>query len=225
VSLVCDGRRRFKSAAKPSRDLEGAVLELRFKNRHEFSLPVDNVSNRRSDVVPFPQPARASMPRPPSSSDLFATGMVQSFARIGFEGIHDFFRACFSLRNSVNTSASHMRGQERPLAMRANLSNRREYRETACRVQQVGRLVHRIAFARRARIVRLNRAMSGDIMVPIHGTALVAMEMRAIAGERDQVRHVSSFYTAPSRSRLGKARSRFGKARSRLDNSDQDAFR
>jgi hypothetical protein len=47
-------------------------------------------------------------------------------------------------------------------------------------------------------------------VVPIHGTGFVAVQMGAVAGERNQVRHARSFYTAPSRSRLGKARSRLG---------------
>jgi hypothetical protein len=48
-------------------------------------------------------------------------------------------------------------------------------------------------------------------VVPIHGTGFVAVQMGAVVRERNQVRHVRLFYTAPSRSRLGKARSRLGR--------------
>jgi hypothetical protein len=50
--------------------------------------------------------------------------------------------------------------------------------------------------------------MSRNVVVPIHGTGFVAVHMGAIPGERNQVRHRTSVYTARSRSRLGNGRSR-----------------
>jgi hypothetical protein len=58
--------------------------------------------------------------------------------------------------------------------------------------------------------------MPRNVVIPIHGTRFVAMHMRSIAGERNQVRHRRLLYTASSRSRLGSARSRIGSARSRI---------
>jgi hypothetical protein len=58
--------------------------------------------------------------------------------------------------------------------------------------------------------------MSMNVVAPIHGTGFVAVQMGAIARERNQVRHVGVFYTAPSRSRLTGTRSRLGKKPSRL---------
>ena len=108
----------------------------------------------------------------------------------------------FRLDNNMNVVRPNVRCKERPLAMRANLSYGIQYRRAAERAQYVGGLVHQIPFVRCPIRVGFQRAMSRDVVVPIHGTGFVAVQMRTIAGERNQVRHARSFYTAPLRSRL-----------------------
>jgi hypothetical protein len=99
--------------------------------------------------------------------------------------------------------------------MRANLPDCVEYRTTAGLVQHIRILIHQLSLARCTPWIGRQGAMSGDVVVPIHGTGFVAMQMRTIAGERDQVRHRRLFYIAPSWSRLVSERSRPGRARLR----------
>jgi hypothetical protein len=196
----------------PSRDRssacrKGAVpLLLCDPNRHRLPLLRHHVSNRRPNIVPIPQPARALMPRPSLSIWSIYAALVQSSARLRFEIVHHFFGSGFGLYDGVNVVRSRVRGQKRPSPMPADLPYRIHYRTTAGRVQQIRSLVHQSALVARTRRIGLNQAMSRNVVVPIHGTGFVAMQMRAIARERNQVRHAASFYPAPSRSRLGRGR-------------------
>jgi hypothetical protein len=187
-----------------SRDREGAVC-LRHKNRHRLPLLLNHISDRCSNVIPIPQPARTSVPSPSFSIRFVRANTVQPPGRIGFEVIHHFLGSRFSLDNGVDVIGPHMRRQKRPLAVRANLSNRTEHRPTATRIQKVRRLVHQFSLARCTYLVGPNHAMPRNVVAPIHGTGFVAVQMGAIARERNQVRHVGLFCTAPSRSRLGGA--------------------
>jgi|HubBroStandDraft_1064217.scaffolds.fasta_scaffold207223_2 hypothetical protein len=193
-----------------SRDREGAVC-LRYKNRHRFPLLLNNIPDGCSNVVPIPQPTRTSVPRPSFSIRLVRARAVQSPARIRFEVTHHLLGSRFSLHNGVNVIGPHMCRQKRPVAVRTDLLYRIEHCVAARRIQQKRNLVHQVALARYTRLVGLNHAMSRNIVVPIHGTGFIAVQMGAVARERNQVRQVRSFYTAPSRSRLGKARSRLGR--------------
>jgi hypothetical protein len=200
-----------------SRDREGAVrLPFRFKNRHRLPLAVHHISNCRSDIVPIPQPSSATVPPPSLSIRPVRAPLVQSPARIRFEVIHHFLGFRVRVYHRMNVSRSYMRRQKRPVTVQANLTDRAQHRTAVGRIQQIRSLIHQMPLVRCTRRVGLNRAMSMNVMVPIHGTGFVAVQMGAIARERNQVRHARLFYTAPSRSRLGRTRSRLGRTRSRL---------
>ena len=217
-----------------NRDREGAVsLCLCNKHRHRFPLLLDHIANCSTNIVPVPQPPRASVPRPSLSPRAARANLVQSPACIRFEIVHDLFGFRFSVHYHVNMSAPHMCRQQGPMAMRTNPLDRIQYcGPPRLIVQQVRRLIHQVALVCHARRVRIKSPMSRNAVVPIHGTGLVAVQMRTIARERNQVRHVNSFYTAtsnlkprasasrakfptPSRSRLGKPQSPVGRERLR----------
>jgi hypothetical protein len=192
-----------------SRDREGAVCSrFRDKYRHRLSLLLDNISDRCGNIVPIQQPPRATMPRPSLSIRPVRAGLVQSPARIRFEIVHYSFRLGFSFDNNMNVVRSYMGCEKRPLAMRTHLLNRTKYCCAAERVKYVRSLVHKIPLVRYPLRVGFHHTMSRNVVVPIHGTGFVAVQMRTVAGERNQVCHRRPFYTAPSRSRLIRVRSR-----------------
>jgi hypothetical protein len=192
-----------------SRDREGAVsLQLRHPNRHRLPLPFNHIPSCCANIFPIQQPSRASMPRPTFSLRPIHAIFVQSPAGIGFEIAHHLLRLRVGVYDCMNVRGPNMRRQKRPVPMRANLPDRLQDHTTGGGVQQVRRLGHQIALARCTLLIGLNQTMSRYVVVPIHGTGLVAVQMRTIAGERNHVRHARIFYTAPSRSRLSKRRSR-----------------
>jgi hypothetical protein len=193
-----------------SRDREGAVC-LRYKNRHRLPLLLNHISDGCSHVIPIPQPTRTSMPRPSFSITPVHAVLVQSPAGIGFEVVHHLFGPCFRLHDGMDVIRAHVCGKKRPFAVRASLLYRAEHRATVRRIQQIRTLDHQFTLARCTDLIGLNHAMPKNVVVPIHGTGFVAVQMGAIARERNQVRHVRLFYTAPSRSRLGRAAWRLGR--------------
>jgi hypothetical protein len=205
------------SRAVPSRDREGAVsLRLPHEHRHQFSLLLDNIPNCCSNSIPIPQPPCTPVPRPSLSIRFAGVDLIQSPTGIRFERVHRQFGFCLSLDNHMNVIGAHVRSQQRPVSMRANFSYRVQHGATPRSVQHVRSLVHQLAFARCTRLIVLLQPVSRNVMVPIYGTGFVAVHVSAVARERNQVRHARLFYTAPSRSRLGRGRSRLGRGRSRL---------
>jgi hypothetical protein len=208
--------RTIPTRTKPSRDREGAVpLHLRYKNLHRLPLPFHYVSNRRSNVVPIPQPPRTSVPRPPLSIRSVRLRLVQSPACVRLEITHHLLRFRVCLHHCMNVICPYVRRQKCPSAVEADVLYHTKHRVTAGRVQQIRSLVHEIALARCTRQIGIKHAMSRNVVVPIHGTGFVAVQMGAVARERNQVRHRRLVYTAPSRSRLGRMRSRLGSSRHR----------
>jgi hypothetical protein len=198
-----------------SRDREGAV-RLSLKHRHRLALSINHVSNRRHDVIPVSQPSRASVARPSLSIRVIVAGQIQLPTRIRFEGVHRPLRLRLGIHDYVSMGGPHVGRQKRPVTVRADLLYRPQHGITTGRVQNIRSLIHQIALTRCARRVSLDSAMSGNIVVPIHGTRFIAVQMRTIARERNQIRHESLFYTAPSRSRLNRARSRLTRRLLRL---------
>jgi hypothetical protein len=192
-----------------SRDREGAPsLRIRHKHRHRLTLSVNHISNRGRNIVPIVQPKRTPMARPAFSIGTVRAGLVQTPASVRFESVHYFLRLRIRFHQRMNVVRAHMRRQKRPSPIRTNLLDRVHDRAPGESIQEVRRLIHQIVHTRCAPRIRLNSAMSRNIMVPIHGTGLVAVQMRTTARERNQVRHARVFHTAPLRSRLGRTRSR-----------------
>jgi hypothetical protein len=186
-----------------SRDREGAGSKLPYKHRHWLSLPLHNISNRCRNLIPMRQPSRAAVPRPSLSIRWFLVGLIQSPTRVGFEGIHDFFRFLLGLDNCVNMGGAHVRSEKRPAPMQANFSDGFEHFTSGGGIQFIASLIHEMALARYPGRAGLKSSMSWDNVVPVHGTRFAAVQMRAIAGESYQVGQTRIFYPAPSRSRLG----------------------
>jgi hypothetical protein len=181
-----------------SRDREGVVsLRLRHPNRHRLPLFFNHIPNCCGNVFPIEQPTRTSMPRPTFSLGSIHGTLVQSAARIGFEIAHYLFWFRFGIYDCMNVRRPNMRRQKRPFPMQANLEYRIQHCATTAGVQQVRRLVHQIALAKCTLLISLNQAMSRNVVVPIHGTGFVAVQMRTIAGERNQVRHARHFIPLP----------------------------
>jgi hypothetical protein len=198
-----------------SRDREGAV-RLSLKHRHRLALCINHVSNHRRDVIPVSQPSRASVARPSLSITVVGADPIQLPTSIRFESVHCPLRFRLGFHDYVSMGGPYVGRQKRPVTVRANLLYRPQHGITTGRVQEVWSLIHQIAPTRYARRVSLESAMSGDIVIPIHGTRFIAVQMRTIARERNQIRHESLFYTAPSRSRLNRAPSRLTSGRLRL---------
>jgi hypothetical protein len=106
--------------------------------------------------------------------------------------------------------------QQSPSAIRGNFAYSIKHRTASQAVQHVRLLVHQAALMCGPPRIWLKSAVSGNIVVPIHGTRFVAVQMRSIAGEGDQVRHRTSVYTASSRSRLIGGTFNTASSRSRL---------
>lgn len=154
-----------------SRDREGAVSpRFRYEHRHRRALLLDYVSNCSPYIGRLEQPSRAPMPRPSVSVLDADSAFVQASAGEGFEIVHDFFRLCFGLDDDVNARHSYMYGQERPLAIQTNLSNRDQHNPSTLRAQEVRGLVHQFALKGGARCIRVQSAVTGNIMVPVDGT-------------------------------------------------------
>jgi hypothetical protein len=206
-----------RDCALPSRDRKRAVpLLLVHPNRHRLPLSLNHITNSCGNLLPIPQPTRTAMSRPPFAIWPLRTNVAQLPACVRLEISHHLLRLGVRFHHYMDVVGPHMRRQQRPGSMQANLANRIQHRTAGDCIQQVRPLIHQIALARRTRPIAFNQSMSRNIVVPIHGTGFVAVQMRTIAGERNQVRHTRLFYTALSRSRLGKERSRLGKERSRL---------
>jgi hypothetical protein len=184
-----------------SRDRKGAV-PLSFKHGHSLTLSIHHVPNRSGNILPVPQPKRTSVPRPSLSIGVFRSQLIQSPARIRFEGVHHILGFRFCVHNRMNVSHSYMRRQKRPAPVQANLVDRLQHGTPGAGVQQVWSLMHQVALPHDALGISFQCAISRNIMVPVHGTRFLPVQMRTIARERNQVRHAKLFYTAPSRSRL-----------------------
>jgi hypothetical protein len=191
-----------------SRDRKGAV-PLAFKHSHSLALSIHYVPNSSCNILPVPQPKRTSMPRPPLSIGGLPSHPVQSPTRIRFEGVHHQLRLRVCVHHRMNVSHSYMRRQKRPVPVQANLVGRLQHGATGAGVQQVWSLMHQIALERNTRRISFQCAISRNIMVPIHGTRFLPVQMRTIARERHQIRHANLVYTAPSRSRLTGTQSPF----------------
>ncbi len=192
----------------PSRDREGAIsLRLRHPNRHRLPLPFNHIANCSINVVPIPQPACTSMSRPPLSIRTVGTALVQSPARVGFEITHHPVGFRIGVYNCMHVRGPNVPRQKGPVPMRANLPYSVQNCVTFGSIQQVRSMLHQVALARSTLPIGLQQTMSRNIVVPIHGTRFISMQMAAMARERNQVRHERSFYTASSRSRLGRNRS------------------
>lgn len=197
-----------------SRDREGAVPSLTHKHCHRFTLPLNDISNRRSNIIPIPQPSSAAMSCP-TFSVVRAYSMIQPSARVCLERIHCYFWFDLCFDHDMHMRHPEMRCQQRPATNRTHFADRIQHCQAGHRIHHEDRLLHEIPLPGRTSYIGFECTMSRNTVIPIHGTRFVAMHMSAVAGERDQVGHASLLYTAPSRSRLSREQSRLSSAPSR----------
>jgi hypothetical protein len=196
-----------RTAALPSRDRQGAVSlrrvrpsqpnRIRYEHRHRLALPLHDVSNRFANVPVSPQPARAAMPSPVPSMRRIKD--VQPPARVSLEVVQDLFRQHFRFDDDMHVVRANVRGEQHPAAMRANLPQRIEDRRSRVVVEQTPGLTHLAFRCPGTNRIGLQQSTSHAVVQPVYGTGLVAMQMSAVADERDQVSHIQQIHRSLTR--------------------------
>ena len=156
-------------------------------NFHGFALPRDDVVDGFLDIFILPQPARAAVARPTLSIRLIDPLTVQVAARIRLESVHDFLGSNLRFDHRVNMIGSHMCCPQAPAKVQTDFAESIEYCRTAVLVEQIGHLVHLLAFYRDAFGIGFRHPRSGHIVVPVDRTGFITVQMRPIASESDEV--------------------------------------
>src|SRR5262249_54947689 len=155
----------------PSRDREGAEYSpskvVGNKHSHGFALTFDDVVNGLLYILVLPQPARASMPRPPFSVWSIASSSVQLAAGVGLKFVQDSLGSDLTLRlhNRVHMVGSHVRRQQAPTAVGTMLPQCGEHGCSALVVKRIGLLKHSSAFRNDAFRIGIQQTTSNQIMV------------------------------------------------------------
>jgi hypothetical protein len=150
----------------------------------------------------LPQPARAAVARPTLSTQLIDPQTVQVAARVRLESVHDFLGSNLRFHHCVNVIGSHMCCPQAPATVQTDFAESIEYCRTAVSVEEIRRLVHLQAFHRDTFGIGFRQPASGHIVVPVDGTRFIAVQMRPIASESNEVPHSGRAVTAPLQSRL-----------------------
>jgi hypothetical protein len=149
-------------------------------NFHGFALPRDDVPDGFLDILILPQPARAAVARPTLSIPLIDPQTVQVAARVRLESVHDFLGSNVRFHHCVNVIGSHMGCPETPATVQTDLAESIEHCRTAVSVEEIGRLVHLLAFHRDTFGIGFRQPASGHIVVPVDRTGFIAVQMRPI---------------------------------------------
>jgi len=147
------------------------------------------------------------MARPTLSIRLIDPQTVQVAARVRLESMHDFLGSNIRFHHRMNMIGSHMCCKQAPAALQTNLPQSIEDRRTAVPVEQIGHLIHLLAFHRDAFWIGFCHPGSGHVVVPVDRTGFITVQVRPIASERDEVPQSEPVVTAPLQSRLGQPRS------------------
>jgi hypothetical protein len=158
-------------------------------NFHWFALPRDDVQDGFLDVLIFPQPARASVARPALPIQPIDSQAVQVAARIRLESVHDFLGTNVRFHYCMNVIGSHMCCAEIPATVRTDFAESVEYCRAAVLVEEIGRLVHLPAFHRDTLWIGFCEPASGYVVASVDRTGLIAVQVRPIASESDEVSH------------------------------------
>ncbi len=91
------------------------------------------------------------------------------------------------LHDDMNMVRPHVRRPQRPTAMQTNLSQRAQHNHSSVSIEKILRLIHLSALHRDTLCISPRESASKHIMVPVNRAGFVAMQMRPIAGEGNQV--------------------------------------
>ena len=97
---------------------------------------------------------------------------------------------------------SHMCCPETPAIVQTNFAESIEYCRTTVAVEQIGHWVHLMAFHRDTFGIDVRQPASGHIVVPVDRTGVLAVQVRPIARESNEVSHSRRAVTASLQSRL-----------------------
>jgi hypothetical protein len=86
---------------------------------------------------------------------------------------------------------------ETPATVQTDLAESIEHCRTAVSVEEIGRLVHLLAFHRDTFGIGFRQPASGHMVVPVDRTGFLAVQMRPIASESNEVPHNGRAVTAP----------------------------
>jgi hypothetical protein len=142
----------------------------------------------------FPEPSGTPVARPPLSIRIFKSGAAKIPASIRLEIVHDLLGPDVGFHKHVLVIGQ----QADPPAVRTYVMESLKHSSPATLVQKIWRLVHQLALS--IGVVRMGWQQPGSrqIVVRIDGTRFLAMQVRAIAGEGDEVPHGRWFWNLRS---------------------------
>ena len=128
------------------------------------------------------------MPRP---TFLIRSVPIQIPARICFKIRHHSFRSSIRIDNRMHVVASHVCSQQIPTAKTTDLLKRMQNHLPPVSIQNIQRMCHRPLFSGSQLGIGLKEPSSRLIMIAVHRSALIPVEMIAIAGKRNEISHRS----------------------------------
>jgi hypothetical protein len=127
------------------------------------------------------------MPRPSFSIRSVAIQPVELPAGIRFEFVHESLRSNAGFHDRMHVVASHVRSQQSPTAVGAMPPQSCQDGRPAVLVQPVWRLWHPLTLLRVALRIWLQQAASRQIVMPVHGARLRAVQVSAVARESNEI--------------------------------------
>jgi len=91
----------------------------------------------------------------------------------------------------MHVIAPHMRGQQIPTAVPADLFEHLKHDRAAVAVQFIRGVIHATAFRCGALWIGLQQSASKQIVMTVYGTRFITVKMRAVAGKSNEVPHGS----------------------------------
>jgi len=129
------------------------------------------------------------MTRPSSAAHIVQAGLIQTAARVRLEIVHHPFGRRFRLYYQMNMIRTHVSGEQIPFVPRTPLPYSSQDDRAARSVQAVRRLTHSNRFRQHASVVESHQRRARQVVPSVNRASLLAVEMAAIARERDQIRH------------------------------------
>jgi hypothetical protein len=83
----------------------------------------------------------------------------------------------------------HVGGQQVPAAMETDLPHGFKHHSPAVPVEQIRRLIHALTLRREPLWIGIHQAASGLIVVTIHRTGFIAVQVITVAGKGNEVGH------------------------------------
>ncbi len=87
----------------------------------------------------------------------------------------------------------HVRGKQAPSAFCTPFNDCGEDRFASTLIHLVFGLRHRVAGQRSAGMVRFEHSTAGQVVIAVDRSGFIAVQVRAVAGEGDQVSHMRNF--------------------------------